>query len=696
MFKFHGREDKVRNEEVFDGNTIYDSIELYANDDSKSGQDIGRPINNIYDNQYKLYKLIEAQLNNSFTQGNLGYKEGIFQGSFQEFDIDFAQVNLDNGVGNQDYLRVAPGAAMARTYNSASANGVGAFQVYLPETYVASRKIAKILNLNLPAGRDSCEIKYHFSSDRYKARIVKKDLNANTYSSYYYGCVDDAEFEADSLGSLNNGVELLAEMYNEPDFTQLIDDAIGSDFTLIGLEPMFLVTAIDDYYVSVDEQNNGNIVFHNTTQPDENDYFTLLHVDVQETGSGSFSGSANIIGNYINDVININAETGLNVSINGASILDGDDLGNTTLTGDTTITIDSPETTVTGNLTVSGTTTTVDTEDLVITDNTITLNNGESGPGVTLGEAGLLIKRGDGASAGEEDVKLVFKEADDQFYAGIDGSELQVALVADPQDTYGIVWNDTTKRYETSTAIGGGTTFTPVDEFDFDSQTDFDWSVRDTGTNPITTAEQAMNTNRQDLYEYVELMSTEGANYQVAAGASLIGCAALPGITPSGKTSGSHANLQALLDGMINPNVTELYYREATTVDGDATVALTWNKVLVSLDTRDEIGDSYISSSTLRLPAGKYDVEAHVMSSDTGKNKVRLYDSANSATLLYGYPNDSPVGQTNMATMVGQIVLADTTTFQLELYSELVGTMGVATGDGSLEIYAKLKITQRG
>ena len=53
---------------------------------------------------------------------------------------------------------------------------------------------------------------------------------------------------------------------------------------------------------------------------------------------------------------------------------------------------------VAGNLTVSGTTTTVDTANTTIKDNVITLNEGESGAGVTAGTSGIEIDRGSEAN----------------------------------------------------------------------------------------------------------------------------------------------------------------------------------------------------------------------------------------------------------------------------------------------------------
>lgn len=49
---------------------------------------------------------------------------------------------------------------------------------------------------------------------------------------------------------------------------------------------------------------------------------------------------------------------------------------------------------INGNLLVGGTATSVQKVDMEITDNTIKLNKGESGPGVTLGTAGIIVDRG--------------------------------------------------------------------------------------------------------------------------------------------------------------------------------------------------------------------------------------------------------------------------------------------------------------
>jgi hypothetical protein len=68
---------------------------------------------------------------------------------------------------------------------------------------------------------------------------------------------------------------------------------------------------------------------------------------------------------------------------------------------------------VVGNLTVQGSTTSVETTNTTITDNIITLNEGETGAGVSLGTAGIEIDRGTNPN-----VSFVWSEADSYFTTG--------------------------------------------------------------------------------------------------------------------------------------------------------------------------------------------------------------------------------------------------------------------------------------
>ena len=72
---------------------------------------------------------------------------------------------------------------------------------------------------------------------------------------------------------------------------------------------------------------------------------------------------------------------------------------------------------VNGNLLVGGNTTQVTKTELSISDNTITLNKGEIGSGVTLGTAGVEVDRGVSAN-----VSILWNEATDRWTLTTDGS----------------------------------------------------------------------------------------------------------------------------------------------------------------------------------------------------------------------------------------------------------------------------------
>lgn len=79
-----------------------------------------------------------------------------------------------------------------------------------------------------------------------------------------------------------------------------------------------------------------------------------------------------------------------------------------------------------GGATIIGDPVYVDSENVRTKDNEIVLNEGESGAGITAGISGIRMKRGSLA-----DALLRFVEADDRFYAGIDGALEKLAYLAD-------------------------------------------------------------------------------------------------------------------------------------------------------------------------------------------------------------------------------------------------------------------------
>lgn len=99
---------------------------------------------------------------------------------------------------------------------------------------------------------------------------------------------------------------------------------------------------------------------------------------------------------------------------------------------------------IAGNLTVTGTTTNVETTNTNITDNIITLNQGETGAGVTLGSSGIEVERGT-----EANKTFVWDETTDKWTLG---SETLVAATFEGNLTGSITGN--TQGIHTGDVVG--------------------------------------------------------------------------------------------------------------------------------------------------------------------------------------------------------------------------------------------------
>jgi hypothetical protein len=89
------------------------------------------------------------------------------------------------------------------------------------------------------------------------------------------------------------------------------------------------------------------------------------------------------------------------------------------------VAVKSANETISGDWTFTGTVTNVYSTNLNVSDNTITINDGEAGAGVTAGSAGFQVDRGS-----ETDARLIFDEADDTWKIGLLGSELAIATAS--------------------------------------------------------------------------------------------------------------------------------------------------------------------------------------------------------------------------------------------------------------------------
>ena len=107
-------------------------------------------------------------------------------------------------------------------------------------------------------------------------------------------------------------------------------------------------------------------------------------------------------------------------------------------------------TTVNGNLTVVGTTTTVSSTDTSVKDRVITLNDGESGAGITGRYSGLEFDRGSLANA-----FLVFDENDDSLKFSTDNGSTYTGLLTGSGAGITAVVDDTTPQLGGNLDVNG-------------------------------------------------------------------------------------------------------------------------------------------------------------------------------------------------------------------------------------------------
>lgn len=122
--------------------------------------------------------------------------------------------------------------------------------------------------------------------------------------------------------------------------------------------------------------------------------------------------------------------------------------------------------TIKGNITQEGHSFITDAETVEVKDNTILLNKGEAGSGVTRGIAGIEIDRG---SLPRFDI--LFDESDDRFKAGSEGDLWPIMLrdaEADLTDGLFLSWDSVTKRAATTNRVryGDSIIFPGINEAD--------------------------------------------------------------------------------------------------------------------------------------------------------------------------------------------------------------------------------------
>ncbi|MFW6225519.1 MAG: WD40/YVTN/BNR-like repeat-containing protein [bacterium] len=216
MTKFFG--DEIRRNPI-DG--TYDGIQLLDKNDNDTIYDINRPEENI---QRQLEKIQEIK--NILEKKNI-LSEGVFPfsltHSFNISSLDIERVNLNGN--SKTYVKLRSGIAY---YNNT-------VYVNTPNVRLAEKQLQELLSINKNNG-DKVLIKYNETNDTFKCKIGTTE---------YGGAFDDDEIIGVS------SIALLTAIYNDSNYTAILNTALGTSIEKILLEPIFEITTNDTYYFNI-------------------------------------------------------------------------------------------------------------------------------------------------------------------------------------------------------------------------------------------------------------------------------------------------------------------------------------------------------------------------------------------------------------------------------------------------------------
>lgn len=211
--------------------------------------------------------------------------------------------------------------------------------------------------------------------------------------------------------------------------------SIDGDLDVMGTGTLDHLVVLNDC-----ELNCGNIANVNSIE--------LVSVLAKQNGNVTIVGNLIVTGDIVGAIMD---------GMTGNLIADNLDLNCGVISNVETLEVDTiisksglgisinDDVTVSGNLTIIGNTTSVETQTIVVEDNKITVNSGETGAGVTAGNAGLEIDRGT-----EVNYVICYDETKKGTVIGNIGTEQMVATREDVPIDGGIAyWNASAVRFDT-------------------------------------------------------------------------------------------------------------------------------------------------------------------------------------------------------------------------------------------------------
>ena len=190
MWKSWAINDNIK-DEYFKGDSksSYTTIEAPEIRDFVNKIDLARPMRNIFEDVQHVDNFVEQS--SIYSMGNeLGVIKHSLNWAFSGDTNDVMGVKVNPGGGDtyRFYARIKPGIAYIN----------GTAVVSRPQTHIAERQIAKILQLN-DWKDESVSINYFYNTDLYQAKIVQRNTSGIPTSWYFTGHYPTAPFQGDSL-----------------------------------------------------------------------------------------------------------------------------------------------------------------------------------------------------------------------------------------------------------------------------------------------------------------------------------------------------------------------------------------------------------------------------------------------------------------------------------------------------------------
>ena len=149
---------------------------------------------------------------------------------------------------------------------------------------------------------------------------------------------------------------------------------------------------------------------------------------------------------------------------------------------------------------------------------------------------------------------------------------------------------------------------------------------------------------------------------------------------------------------VANVNFLHVRDEQATTVEGGNSTASGDVTRVLNTVVSNTIEGASLASNQITLPAGTYYIEALANTvSNVNWNRGFLYNVTDAAVEVLGIcqDNDQGSGSANAA-VVGIFVTTGEKVFELRhfTFSSVTGGLGLATDDGTVEVYAEVVIEQ--